>query len=441
MKNKIALPDYVAHCMHVLESNGFQCYAVGGCVRDCLLGLIPHDYDLCTDALPHQIRGAFSDHALVLSGEKHGTVGVITPQGVVEITTFRTEGGYADSRHPDWVEFVKDIQGDLARRDFTVNAMAYSPAQGLVDPFGGQQDLASHRLRAVGDALTRFSEDALRILRGIRFAVRYGLLPEENTLQAMLDCTPLLSNIAQERIFDELCQFLPRISFEDILRFKSILGQVIPELLPTMGFEQHSTHHLYDVFTHTACVTAAVPAELSLRWAALLHDIGKVTAFTMDEQGQGHFYGHAEVSAQMADSILARLKAPNAMREEVVFLITHHMTPLLPERKSLRRRLSKWGASRLSKLLLLQQADFGGKGVASEPHAFEEIQAMIAEIVEADECLTLKDLKINGHDLMDLGLQGPAIGDCLHQLLMQVLDEAIPNEKAALLKAAERINL
>ena len=432
------LPEYVRQCMDALESRGFACYAVGGCVRDALLGLTPHDYDLCTDALPAETRAVFSERTLVLAGEKHGTIGVITDGGVVEITTFRTEGDYSDSRHPGWVEFVKTIQGDLSRRDFTVNAMAWSPKRGLVDPFGGQQDLHDHILRAVGNADERFTEDALRILRGARFAVRFGLEPEETTLHAMFSHAPLLDHIARERVFEELCKLLPVVCTEDLLRFAPILTQVIPELAPTVDFEQHNAHHIYDVFTHIAHVTGATPADLSLRWAALLHDIGKPDSFSWGEDGQGHFYGHDRVGAQMADEILHRLKAPNALREEVVFLIEKHMLPTAPDKKLLRRWMSKWGPERLKKLLILQQADRSSKGGKTEPFPFDEIAAILDELVQENSCLTLRDLAINGHDLMALGLSGSAIGQCLNDLLAQVLDEELPNENAALLAAVRR---
>ncbi len=433
------LPEYVRQCVDALEKAGFVCYAVGGCVRDALLGLIPQDYDLCTDALPAQTKAVFAEYNLVLAGEKHGTVGVVTDGGVVEITTFRTEGDYADNRHPGWVEFVKTIEGDLSRRDFTVNAMAYSPTRGFADPFGGQADLRNRILRTVGDADARFNEDALRILRGVRFAVRYGLKPETDTMQAMRSKAGLLDHIARERVFEELCKLLPLVTAEDLLNFGPILVQVIPELAPTMGFQQHNRNHIYDVFTHIAHVVAATPSDLSLRWAALLHDIGKVDTFSWGEDGQGHFYGHARVSADMANEILHRLKAPNALREEVVFLIAHHMDRPEPDKKFLRRWVSKWGAERLDKLLLLQQADLGSKGVPGKSFPYEEIQAIVQELVRENSCLTLRDLAVNGHDLMALGLSGSRIGDCLDSLLAQVLDEELPNERAALLAAVRRM--
>ena len=214
------IPEYVLACLNRLEEAGFAAYIVGGCVRDNLLGLTPNDYDMCTNALPDQTEEIFSDHKLVLAGKKHGTVGVITEGGVVEITTFRTEGNYTDNRHPEWVEFVPNIEDDLARRDFTVNAMAYSPTRGLADPFGGQEDLKNKILRAVGDAEQRFREDSLRILRGARFAAKYELIPEEKTLEAMISLRGLMKNLARERVFEELCKLLLSATAEDLPRWR-----------------------------------------------------------------------------------------------------------------------------------------------------------------------------------------------------------------------------
>ena len=434
------LPKPVQYCIQQLNQAGFEAYCVGGCVRDSLLGLQPHDYDLTTRATPEQIRQVFSAHELVLAGEKHGTLGVIIDHAVYEITTFRTEGGYQDSRHPDWVKFVPTVEEDLARRDFTVNAMAYSPERGYVDPWGGQRDLKSHVLRAVGDPTTRFTEDALRILRGVRFAVRFHLTPDPATEQAMLALAPSLEKIAKERIFDELCKLLPDVTAQDLLRFRHILAQVIPELTPSFDFDQHSPHHIYDVFTHTAHVVEAAPRELALRWAALLHDIGKPQAYAPDETGRGHFPSHAKYSAQIADAVLTRLKAPTALREQVVLLIAQHMTQLEPDKRILRRRLAQHGEETVWQMLALQHADFGSKGTGTpqEEAVFNEIEATLNEILAEDACLGLKDLAVNGRELMAVGFPaGPALGKCLNHLLEQVLDEALPNEKAALLTAAQ----
>ena len=437
----MVLPDYVKNCIDALERAGFAAYAVGGCVRDACLGLTPQDYDLCTAALPEETEAVFADHKLVLAGKKHGTVGVVTEAGVVEITTFRIEAGYADNRHPDAVEFVTDIEKDLARRDFTVNAMAYSPTRGFADPFGGMVDLKAKTLRAVGDPVKRFQEDSLRILRGVRFAVRYGLSVEEETAKAMVSQASLMDNLARERVFEELCKLLLLVSAEDLLRFAPVLTAVIPELAPTVGFNQHSRHHSYDLFTHIAHVTEAVPATLPLRWAALLHDIGKLNTFTLDDRGEGHFYGHAQESARIAEAILRRLKAPTALREQVVTLIGRHMNYLDPSKKALRRQLSRLGWETAENLLQLQAADTGSKGTGkdSESAYFAQIRRLMAEIAAENSCLTIKDLAVNGHDLMALGYQGREIGTALNALLEQVLEEQLPNEKEALLKLALRL--
>ena len=429
------LPENIQNCINLLENAGFAAYAVGGCVRDACLGLTPHDYDLCTNALPEQTEAVFRDYRLVLAGEKHGTVTVITGGGPVEITTFRTEGGYRDNRHPDWVKFVPDIEGDLARRDFTINAMAYSPKRGFADPFGGRADLENHILRAVGDPVSRFQEDSLRILRGVRFAARFGLTPEENTLNAMLSQAGLMEHLTRERVFDELCKLLLVAKAEDIARFAPLLAAVIPELAPMIGFDQCSPHHAYDLITHTAHVVEGVPPTLPLRWAALLHDTGKVTTFTRDATGRGHFYGHARDSAAMADTILRRLKAPTALREGVVTLIGRHMTRLQPERKWLRRQVSKFGFSMVESQLALQEADMGSKGTGEDDGsaAFSAVRGLLAELKAEDACLGLKDLAVNGKDLMALGYRGRKIGTCLDALLEQVVDERLPNEKEALL--------
>lgn len=434
------LPENVHYCLEKLEDKGYSAYVVGGCVRDSLLGLFPQDYDMCTSATPEQTAQVFSQHPLVRSGEKHGTIGVVLDGDVFEITTFRTEGTYTDSRHPDWVEFVTSVEDDLARRDFTINAMAYSPAQGYIDPWGGRKDLKNRILRTVGNPKERFNEDALRILRGVRFAVRFGLALDENTEKAMIDQAPLMDNLAKERVFSELCKLLPLVKIQDLIRFAPILTQIIPELAPTVGFDQHSPHHAYDVYTHTAHVVQSVPDQLPVRLAALLHDIGKPAVFSQDENGRGHFYDHARVGAEMANDILLRLRASNALREQVVFLVAHHMVPLEPDKKLLRRRLGKYGSEAVEQLLALQEADFTSKGIdEGEETDFQQVRALLKEIQSEDACLTAKDLAVNGNDLLSLGAEpGKRIGECMTFLLGLVQDELIPNTKEELLTAARQ---
>ena len=438
------LPQHILSCIDALEASGFAAYAVGGCVRDACLGLTPHDYDLCTSALPEQIESVFSDRKLVLAGKKHGTVGVIFKKEVVEITTFRTEGDYQDNRHPDWVEFVPNVEQDLARRDFTVNAMAYSPTRGYADPFGGREDLKNHILRAVGNPPARFREDSLRILRGVRFAVRFRLTPDADTLDAMKTLAPLMDNLARERVFEELCKLLPLVTAQDLIDFAPILSAAIPELAPMVGFDQRCPYHAYDLFTHTAQVCAATPGDLTLRWAGLLHDVGKIPCFTLDEGGRGHFYGHAQESARMADAILRRLKAPTALRENVVALIDLHMTKIEPTKKSVRRWLSRLGSDKMDLLINLQQADMGSKGTGNpkEAEQFPQIRAIIEEIQAENACLSLKDLAVNGSDLLALGFPaGKALGNCLNWLLGQILDETLENNRDTLLDAARNYGI
>lgn len=435
------IPEYVQSLMDRLEEAGYQAWAVGGCVRDDALGITPHDYDLCTSALPEQTKALFSDHDLVLAGLKHGTVGVITPVDVVEITTFRTEGDYSDNRHPGWVKFVPSIEEDLARRDFTVNAMAYSPIRGYADPFGGLSDLKYNRLRAVGDPVLRFREDSLRILRGARFAARFGMKIDPETKQAMYLERQLMDGLARERVFSELIQLFTLASADLILEMEPVLTQVIPELEPCVGFDQKNPHHVYDVYGHMAHVTGRLPREPVLRVAGILHDIGKPHCMTLDEAGKGHFYGHAGISADFADMVLRRLKAPNAFREDVVWLVKHHMDLLSTEQKQVRRALSRHGIRRIRLLCALQRADMGGKGVGRSARLQEiaDFLHMAEELSAKEGELTLKRLAVKGGDLMAVGYpRTPELGNALHRLLELVLAGELPNEKEPLLGTAKQ---
>ncbi|MBQ7230278.1 MAG: HD domain-containing protein [Oscillospiraceae bacterium] len=433
------IPAPVLELMDRLEEAGFECRCVGGCVRDWLMGIEPHDYDCCTAATPEEMQEIFADRQLVLAGLKHGTVGVVTDSGVVEITTFRTEGGYADSRHPDWVHFVRDLREDLARRDFTVNAMAYSPRRGLSDPFGGREDLKNGLLRAVGDPEKRFREDALRILRGLRFAARFGFRIEENTRRAMDTEIEGLDALARERVLTELEGFLLAAKADDLLRAANILCRLIPALGPTVGFDQKNPNHIHDVFGHIATVVERVSPTPELRLAALLHDIGKPAVFTLDEQGEGHFYGHAAVSAEIANAVLLELKAPNALREEVVFLVKHHMDRYSAEERTARRLLSRHGLKRMERLLEFQACDLGGKGTDAPDESLRELQALLEllrSLAEKEGALTLKTLAVSGRDLMGLGMApGPELGRTLNALLERVLAGELPNDREALLRA------
>ena len=426
------IPNSVLELINKLEEAGFETWVVGGCVRDHLMGNVPHDYDCCTAADPEAMQALFADRQLVLAGLKHGTVGVVTEAGVVEITTFRTEGGYLDSRHPDWVKFVRDVKEDLARRDFTVNAMAYSPRRGLCDPFGGQADLKNGLLRAVGDPVLRFREDALRILRGLRFAARFGFQIEEATRTAMHTEIAGLDTLARERVLTELEGFLLAATARDILDGAELLCRIIPELAPQLGFDQKNPHHEHDIFTHTAMVVERAPKEPILRMAALLHDLGKPATFSLDEKGVGHFYGHAGLGAKMAEDILRRLKCSNALRDEVTWLIAHHMDRFPCEEKSARRCLSKHGLPRMERLTRLQMADFGGK---VDDGDLDEWLRLLREVDAREGALTLKTLAVKGQDLIGLGIApGKQVGELLNRLLSMVLAGELPNQREALLE-------
>ena len=426
--------------MEILECRGFEAWAVGGCVRDHALGIQPHDFDLCTNAHPQEIRSAFQGWNLVLAGEKHGTVGVVTEQGVVEITSFRTEGDYADSRHPGWVEFVPDLHQDLMRRDFTVNAMAYSPKRGWQDPFGGLEDLKNRQLRCVGDPDRRFREDALRILRGARFAARFSLETEEKTWNAMVSNAPLLDTLARERVFEELCKLLCHVDCPTLCRLAPILAHAIPELGPMIGFDQRTRHHAHDVFTHTAWVVHRVSPEPVIRMAALLHDVAKPVTFSVDDLGRGHFAGHAKVGEAMADEILIRLKAPAEFRETVTWLIGMHMAFYQPTRKGVRSVLSRYGEERLLMLNQLHKADLLGKDaedISQRLSELNQVEELLRQIQAEEGRMTLKRLAVKGGDLMALGIPaGPYMGEILDRLLQDVIFEKLPNQREPLLEQA-----
>lgn len=436
------IPSYAMELIDRLENAGYEAWAVGGCVRDSFLGLAPHDWDLCTSALPEQTKAVFCDRALAQNGEKHGTIGVVTEGGLVEITTYRTEGDYADSRHPQWVHFENNIAADLSRRDFTINAMAYHPRRGIKDPWGGKEDLERGILRAVGDPARRFQEDGLRILRGIRFAARFSLRPEERTLEAMKELAYTLPQQAVERVFTELCGFLLSAGREELLTFAPILTAALPELAPMVGFRQNNPHHIYDIYTHTAYVVAGTPQKLAVRWAALLHDMAKPQTYGTDERGTGHFYGHAQLGGEAARELLHRLRAPKALTETVAELIVRHGTcrdiGAHGSDKSVRRLLRTMGQERVYDLLALDWADSRGKGTPPDTEALTAFQTRLARICAQPLCCKTSELTIGGRELMALGIpQGPAIGAVLTRLLDEVTDGTTENEASTLLRRVE----
>ena len=445
MNYTLTLPDPVSELLTCLKQAGFSAYAVGGCVRDSLLGMEPHDWDICTSALPEQMQEVFSGYRTVETGLKHGTLTVIADHLPYEVTTFRIDGDYTDHRHPDSVIFVDDLTRDLARRDFTVNAMAWSPDAGLQDPFGGQQDLSAKIIRCVGEPEQRFDEDALRILRALRFAAVYDFELESSTASALRKMAPDLKRIAGERIREELLRLLCGKAAGRILRaYPEVLAEIIPEIRPMIGYDQRNHHHSYDLWEHTVRGIEGVPADPVLRLTMLLHDTGKPVVRTTDEKGEGHYKGHPKVSEEIARRTAEALHLDNAFRDRLCTLVRHHDTPLRTEngeintdRSFLLRRLNKYGETDLRALFLIHRSDRIATGYTTterEDIRLKERMDALDALLAEQPCFTLKDLAVNGRDLTATGLKGKAVGETLQQLLEAVMDGAVPNEKEALLK-------
>ncbi len=431
------LPPQVNTALERLISAGFEAYVVGGAVRDLLRGEPVHDWDVTTSALPEQTAQVFADCRLIETGMKHGTVTVLMDGLPLEITTYRVDGPYTDRRRPDSVAFTTSLREDLARRDFTVNALAWHPQSGVVDLVGGLADLNANAIRCVGHPDTRFREDPLRILRALRFAAVYGMTIEPATAAAIRQNRALLSGIAAERILAELTRALCGPHIGPVLaEYGEILAVPIPELAPMFGFLQHNPHHDRDVWLHTAAVVAAAPAVPALRWAALLHDMGKPHCFTLDDTGVGHFYGHAGISAELAGEILPRLRMDNATRQRVITLIRHHDLPITGEDRQLRRLVNKLGEEATRQLISLHTADAMGQSslCAHRPALFREAEAALDRLLTEEACFSLKDLAVDGRDMLELGLRGREIGAALNACLNAVLEEQVPNRKEALLQ-------
>lgn len=440
----ITLPEYAMRVVTQLEDHGFEAYVVGGCVRDSLLGDQPKDWDVCTNATPQQVLSVFRRRPVIKTGLKHGTVTVMEQRHPVEVTTFRIDGNYVDNRHPESVSFVGKVTEDLARRDFTINAMAYNPKRGLVDAFGGQEDLAKGLIRCVGEPDARFQEDGLRILRALRFAGRYDFAIEAETAYAIRRNRLLLENISAERLYSELKGILCGRGAAAMLRgFPEVFAVFMPEIGPCVGFEQHNPYHLFDVWTHTAFAVQSIAPEPVLRLAMLMHDLGKPSCFTQDAQGIGHFHGHPQKSAEAAAAILARLKSDNATRDAVVELVRHHDDKLPTTRAGMCRLIGRLGEQRVRQLFEVKKAD----NAAQSPYAQErnrepllEARCLFEEVIETHGVFTIGDLTLNGRDLISLGLRpGPAIGRILAALLAEVQDGALENTKEALAARAHTL--
>ena len=435
--NKIIIPKSANKILKALKSSGFEGFLVGGCVRDSLMGVVPNDYDITTNATPEQMIDVFKDFKVFKTGTEHGTVTVVVDGENIEVTTYRIDGEYVDNRHPTDVCFTSNIEDDLSRRDFTVNAMAYNEERGLIDLFGGIDDLEKGVIRCVGDPDKRFFEDGLRILRAVRFASKLGFEIEEKTAKSIHKNKHLLKNISVERIFVEFKKTLLGKGVESVLiQFKDVIAQFIPEIKPCFQFDQNTKYHCYDVYTHIVKTVSAISAEENLRLAAFFHDIGKPNVYFTDEKGVGHFYTHNKVSEKMTKEILTRLKSDNATKDYVSTLVYIHDREMATTEKSVKRFLSKYSKELFFDLLKIKRADASSH--AKEYRDREEYISSLLQIFEKiereNQCFSLKDLKLNGNDLIELGIKpSKEIGVILNKLLLSVIDEKVENEKQKLI--------
>lgn len=439
--NLIKLSEETRVVVEKLSDCGFEAYIVGGCVRDYLMGIKPGDIDITTNARPEQIKEVFKDFKVIETGIKHGTVSVLVNGNQFEVTTFRIDSEYSDNRHPDSVTFTSNIKEDLSRRDFTMNAIAYNEQEGFVDPFCGMEDIKNGVIRCVGEPDKRFKEDALRILRALRFSSVTGFVVEENTRKALFRNKNLLKNISAERIYQEVTKLLCGDNVKRVLvEYVDILGVVVPELLPMKGFEQRNPYHAYDVLTHTAIVVASIDKKPVLRFAALFHDVGKPHTFSLGDDNMGHFFGHARLSTQMAVDTLKRLKADRETIGKVEKLVKYHDTPIEIDDVVIKRRLNKLGKDDFFDLIKLMRADNMGQSpnLIIRQKEFDLIEEKAHDILNRQECFSLKDLNINGNDIMELGVkEGKEVGRILNSLLELVITRNVENTKEELVKSAK----
>lgn len=426
--------------IRTLNDAGFEAFIVGGAVRDMLRGVPSDDCDITTNALPEQTMQVFSHCTVIPTGLKHGTVTVVYGDDAFEITTYRTDGTYSDGRHPDDVRFTRSLEEDLARRDFTVNTMAYHPVLGVVDPFGGKDDLQNRQLRCVGDPAKRFTEDALRIARLLRFASVLNFDVDEKTAAAADTLCERLDLVAPERKRVELVKMLCGRNFKSTaLRFHKPLCRIVPALSPLYGFEQHNPHHEFTVYEHTVRAVAAAPQDVITRLAVLFHDIGKPSVFSFDENGVGHFYGHAAVSEQIAKETMQALRFDNAAIKAVLPLVHYHDGALTADKKLLRRRWRQLGdRNGVERLIDVKRADASACKLDSVPPHYDDVRAVLDDIERRNDCVNVASLAVNGRDLLACGYHaGPVIGEILEGLLSEVIAETVENDREALLKLAE----
>ncbi len=441
----IKIPTQVNRALEILCGGGHSAFIVGGAVRNILMGIPVHDWDIASSALPSETLELFKDYRTVETGVKHGTVTVIIDGMSLEITTFRIETGYSDNRHPDSVDFTRKIDEDLSRRDFTVNAIAYSPQAGFVDPFGGREDIDLGVIRCVGEADKRFGEDSLRILRALRFAAVLGFEINPETAKSIKKNYRLLANISVERIFTELSKLLCGKNAGEILQeYKEVIFFILPELAPTDGCTQNHERHVFDVWGHTVAALESIPPEPALRFAMLFHDAGKPKCKTTDENGVDHFYSHGKESRKIAFDAMTRLKTSNKFREHVCNLVEYH--DFLPDKiskKTYKKYIARLGTDTVRELFLVREADVSAQNpkFLQESLAENEVGIKILEEIEAENaCFKISDLAVNGKDLAEAGIApSPAMGEILAALLDEVMDDKIKNNKESLINRAKQL--
>ncbi len=431
------IAQYAKEALEMLEAKGYEAYIVGGSVRDLLLGKDPYDYDICTSALPEQTLEVFDEFTCFTPGIKHGTVAVIINGHQLEITTYRTESGYINHRTPESVAFVSSLDEDLSRRDFTINSMCISKDGNIIDRFDGISDLNSSKIRAIGNPEIRFSEDALRIMRALRFSSQLGFEIEEKTSKAMKKCKHLLDDISAERKFSELKKLIcGENAFDVLMKHRGIIAQIIPEVTCTFDYNQHSKHHCYDVWEHTCRAISNIEPDETLRLAMLYHDLGKPHVAVTDQKGFKHFNGHMNVSAEIAMSSLSELRCDKKKLHEIVSLVKNHDIRFEAEKIAVKKFISEHGWDFFDKYMKIRYADTYAQSNFRKEEKIANLDGIIKlseEIRKSDDCLFLSDLKINGNDVTSLGIFGKEISRCLSFALNSVIEEKCQNEKQALI--------
>ncbi len=441
----INIPSQVNRAIEILCGGGHSAYVVGGAVRNIIMGIPVNDWDITTSALPSETIELFKAYRTIETGIKHGTVTVIIDGMSLEITTFRIEHGYSDNRHPDKVDFTDKVEDDLSRRDFTVNAIAYSPETGFADPFGGCGDIQKGIIRCVGNPDKRFGEDALRILRALRFASVLGFEINSETSESIHQNKHLLKNISVERIFIELSKLLCGKNAAEILRkYKDVIFLVLPELEPMNECAQNHERHIYDVWGHTVAAVEAIPPEPTLRFAMLLHDSGKPHCKTTDKNGIDHFYSHGKTSKKIAFEILSRLKASNKFRDAVCSLVEYH--DFLPDKiskKTYKKYIARLGIKTVENLFLVREADVLAQNPKFHDESLEQNKIgmkIFQDILKDNSCFKTSDLAVNGKMLTNIGIApSPAMGKIIETLLDEVMDEKLPNDEGALIERAKQL--